>query len=78
MKTRVPKTVFGDAVMVLEFVNAFKNVFDFKQFFPKGFSWGEPSFFVCLFVFLSSLQTLPFLVLQGLYRVVKIWKMFGK
>ncbi|XP_076442628.1 LOW QUALITY PROTEIN: bromodomain adjacent to zinc finger domain protein 1A-like [Babylonia areolata] len=41
VQTRVPTHLFGDAVMVLEYLNAFKSVFDFKQFFPKGFTWRE-------------------------------------
>ncbi|XP_071081443.1 bromodomain adjacent to zinc finger domain protein 1A-like [Haliotis cracherodii] len=40
VQTRVPMELFGDAVMVLEFIHTFKSLFDFKQFFPKGFSWG--------------------------------------
>lgn len=36
---RVPSFLFGDAVMVLEYLSAFKTIFDFKQFFPKGLSW---------------------------------------
>lgn len=31
--------LFGDAVMILEFAHIFKSIFDFKQFFPKGFTW---------------------------------------
>lgn len=41
VKTPLPPPVFGDALMILEYVNAFKSVFDFKQFFPKGFSWAQ-------------------------------------
>jgi hypothetical protein len=41
LKSRVPTSVFGEAVMILEAVNAFKNIFDFKQFFPKGFTWSK-------------------------------------
>ncbi|XP_035825711.1 bromodomain adjacent to zinc finger domain protein 1A [Aplysia californica] len=40
VRTRVPIDLFGDAVMILEFVHIFKSIFDFKQFFPKGFTWG--------------------------------------
>ncbi|KAK7504212.1 hypothetical protein BaRGS_00004516 [Batillaria attramentaria] len=41
VKTRLPAAVFGDALMVLEYITAFKSVFDFKQFFPKGFTWAQ-------------------------------------
>ena len=41
LKSLIPGHLFGDAVMILECVNAFKSVFDFKQFFPKGFTWSE-------------------------------------
>ncbi|XP_059156185.1 bromodomain adjacent to zinc finger domain protein 1A-like isoform X2 [Physella acuta] len=40
VRTRVPMELFGDAVMILEFSHIFKSIFDFKQFFPKGFTWG--------------------------------------
>ncbi|CAL1546882.1 unnamed protein product [Lymnaea stagnalis] len=40
VRTRVPMELFGDAVMILEFAHIFKSIFDFKQFFPKGFTWG--------------------------------------
>ena len=40
VRTRVPMELFGDAVLILEFVHTFKSIFDFKQFFPKGFTWG--------------------------------------
>ncbi|XP_076463791.1 bromodomain adjacent to zinc finger domain protein 1A-like [Babylonia areolata] len=39
LKTKIPTHLFGEALMVLEYVSAFKSVFDFEQFFPKGFSW---------------------------------------
>ncbi|XP_013069196.2 bromodomain adjacent to zinc finger domain protein 1A-like isoform X1 [Biomphalaria glabrata] len=40
VRTRVPMELFGDAVMILEFAHIFKTIFDFRQFFPKGFTWG--------------------------------------
>ena len=40
VRTRVPTELFGDAAMILEFAHIFKAIFDFKQFFPKGFTWG--------------------------------------
>ncbi|GFN82816.1 bromodomain adjacent to Zinc finger domain protein 1a [Plakobranchus ocellatus] len=40
VRTRVPAELFGDAAMILEFAHIFKAIFDFKQFFPKGFTWG--------------------------------------
>ncbi|GFR75007.1 bromodomain adjacent to zinc finger domain protein 1A, partial [Elysia marginata] len=43
VRTRVPTELFGDAAMILEFAHIFKAIFDFKQFFPKGFTWGMTS-----------------------------------
>ncbi|KAH9519019.1 Bromodomain adjacent to zinc finger domain protein 1A [Bulinus truncatus] len=40
VRTRLPVELFGQAVMILEFAHIFKTIFDFKQFFPKGFTWG--------------------------------------
>lgn len=38
VKCRIPVEQFGDAVMVVEFVNCFSSIFDLKASFPKGFS----------------------------------------
>ncbi|KAL4238265.1 Bromodomain adjacent to zinc finger domain protein 1A [Mactra antiquata] len=35
---RIPVDNFGDAVMIVEFVNCFNSIFDLKASFPKGFS----------------------------------------
>ncbi|XP_022332598.2 bromodomain adjacent to zinc finger domain protein 1A-like [Crassostrea virginica] len=40
IQTRLPGECFGDAVMVLEFINCFTSLFDLKEYFPKGFSYG--------------------------------------
>ncbi|TSO25194.1 Bromodomain adjacent to zinc finger domain protein 1A [Bagarius yarrelli] len=36
VKTRLPPELFGDALMVLEFLNAFGELFDLKDEFPEG------------------------------------------
>lgn len=36
MKTRLPPEIFGDALMVLEFLNAFGELFDLQDEFPEG------------------------------------------
>ncbi|XP_052001544.1 LOW QUALITY PROTEIN: bromodomain adjacent to zinc finger domain protein 1A-like [Xyrauchen texanus] len=36
VKTRLPAELFGDALMVLEFLNAFGELFDLKDEFPDG------------------------------------------
>ncbi|XP_021368810.1 bromodomain adjacent to zinc finger domain protein 1A-like isoform X2 [Mizuhopecten yessoensis] len=37
--TKIPVESFGDAVMVIEFINGFKALFDLKEYFPKGFTF---------------------------------------
>ena len=43
IKTKIPSECFGDAAMVLEFINCFKSLFDLKEYFPKGFTFGKIS-----------------------------------
>ncbi|XP_041929378.1 bromodomain adjacent to zinc finger domain protein 1A isoform X1 [Alosa sapidissima] len=38
VKTRLPAELFGDALMVLEFLQAFGELFDLKDEFPEGIS----------------------------------------
>ncbi|XP_045165430.2 bromodomain adjacent to zinc finger domain protein 1A-like isoform X2 [Mercenaria mercenaria] len=38
LQCRLPVDHFGDAVMVVEFVNCFSSIFDLKASFPRGFS----------------------------------------
>jgi hypothetical protein len=38
VQCRLPAEYFGDAVMVVEFVNCFSSIFDLKASFPKGFT----------------------------------------
>ncbi|XP_054545815.1 bromodomain adjacent to zinc finger domain protein 1A isoform X3 [Talpa occidentalis] len=38
VKTRLPPEIFGDALMVLEFLNAFGELFDLQDEFPEGVS----------------------------------------
>ncbi|ESO96438.1 hypothetical protein LOTGIDRAFT_159848 [Lottia gigantea] len=40
VSTRLPSELFGETMHVLEFTHCFKTMFDFKQFFPKGFTYG--------------------------------------
>ncbi|KAM4690073.1 bromodomain adjacent to zinc finger domain protein 1A [Rhinophrynus dorsalis] len=39
VKTRLPPECFGDAIMVLEFLHAFGELFDLKDEFPEGMSY---------------------------------------
>lgn len=41
MKTRLPPEIFGDAVMVLEFLHAFGELFDLQDEFPDGVTLGK-------------------------------------
>lgn len=41
VKTRLPPELFGDALMVLEFLNAFGELFDLKDEFPDGITLGK-------------------------------------
>lgn len=41
VKTRLPPEIFGDALMVLEFLNAFGELFDLQDEFPEGVSLGK-------------------------------------
>lgn len=40
VKTRLPPELFGDALMVLEFLKAFGELFDLKDEFPEGITLG--------------------------------------
>lgn len=40
VKTRLPPELFGDALMVLEFLKAFGELFDLKDEFPDGITLG--------------------------------------
>lgn len=55
MKTRLPPEIFGDALMVLEFLHAFGELFDLQDEFPEGVSLGKYSITCCALQF-----TLPF------------------
>ncbi|KAM3917997.1 bromodomain adjacent to zinc finger domain protein 1A [Leptodactylus fuscus] len=39
VKTRLPPECFGDAIMVLEFLHAFGDLFDLKDEFPEGMTF---------------------------------------
>lgn len=41
MRTRLPTELFGEALMVLEFLRAFGEAFDLTDEFPDGVSLGE-------------------------------------
>lgn len=47
MKTRLPPEIFGDALMVLEFLHAFGELFDLQDEFPEGVSLGKYSITCC-------------------------------
>ncbi|XP_044127439.1 bromodomain adjacent to zinc finger domain protein 1A isoform X2 [Bufo gargarizans] len=66
VKTRLPPDCFGDAVMVLEFLYAFGDLFDLKDEFPEGMTFeileealvgSDPEGPLCelLFFFLSAI-----------------------
>ena len=40
VRTRLPSVLFGEALMILEFLRAFGEVFDLKDEFPDGISLG--------------------------------------
>lgn len=40
VRTQLPAEMFGEALMVLEFLRAFGEVFDLKDEFPDGVSLG--------------------------------------
>ncbi|NXT75180.1 BAZ1A protein, partial [Zapornia atra] len=44
VKTRLPPEIFGDALMVLEFLYAFGELFDLQDEFPEGVTLGKLSF----------------------------------
>ena len=44
MSCKIPLEHFGDAVMVVEFVNCFSSLFELKESFPKGFTLGKLKF----------------------------------
>lgn len=41
VRTRVPSNLFGEALMILEFLRAFGEAFDLKDEFPDGVTLGE-------------------------------------
>lgn len=41
VRTRLPAELFGEALMVLEFLQAFGEVYDLKDEFPDGVSLGQ-------------------------------------
>ena len=48
VRTRLPAELFGEALMVLEFLRAFGEVFDLKDEFPDGVSLGLRSFLIVI------------------------------
>ena len=38
---KLPSDLFGDMMMVLEFLNIFGNLFDIKDEFPSGLTFGN-------------------------------------
>ena len=41
VQIKLPSDLFGDMMMVMEFLNVFGNLFDMKDEFPNGLSFGE-------------------------------------
>lgn len=41
VQIKLPSDLFGDMMMVLEFLNVFGNLFDIKDEFPNGLSFGK-------------------------------------
>jgi bromodomain adjacent to zinc finger domain protein 1A len=40
IRSKIPQNMFGDAVMILEFLNHFGELFEIKGDFPNGFNYG--------------------------------------
>lgn len=56
MKTRLPPEIFGDALMVLEFLNAFGELFDLQDEFPEGVTLGKCYCYVIVHPKISGLK----------------------
>ncbi|XP_070956430.1 bromodomain adjacent to zinc finger domain protein 1A isoform X1 [Macaca nemestrina] len=54
VKTRLPPDIFGDALMVLEFLNAFGELFDLQDEFPDGVTLGSGALVLFMWPFISS------------------------
>ncbi|KAG7238085.1 hypothetical protein INR49_031439 [Caranx melampygus] len=57
VRTRLPPELFGEALMVLEFLRAFGEVFDLNDEFPDGISLGENHWFQCVLVLTECVST---------------------
>jgi bromodomain adjacent to zinc finger domain protein 1A len=40
IRSKITQHMFGDAVMILEFLNNFGELFEIKDDFPNGFNYG--------------------------------------
>lgn len=56
VKTRLPPEIFGDALMVLEFLNAFGELFDLQDEFPEGVTLGKCYCYVIVHPKISGLK----------------------
>ena len=56
VKTRLPPEIFGDALMVLEFLNAFGELFDLQDEFPEGVTLGKCYCYVTFHPKISGLK----------------------
>jgi hypothetical protein len=50
IKSKITQEMFGDAVMILEFLDNFGDLFSLKDDFPNGFSYGRQTLFLKLFL----------------------------
>ena len=50
VQSRLPAVVFGEALMVVEFLRVFGDLFDLQDEFPDGVSLGKLCVCVCVCV----------------------------
>ncbi|XP_042336961.1 bromodomain adjacent to zinc finger domain protein 1A-like, partial [Plectropomus leopardus] len=62
VRTRLPAELFGEALMVLEFLRSFGEVFGLKDEFPDGVSLGENTFTAGTLWFLTGFCSQPVLL----------------
>lgn len=54
VKTRLPPELFGDALMVLEFLKAFGELFDLEDEFPDGITLGVRALLILVYAACSD------------------------
>ncbi len=41
VQSKITQEMFGDAVMIIEFLNYFGDLFELRDDFPNGFNYGK-------------------------------------